>query len=75
MNARDLAEANGRLAIELKAARAAGATGSDEDVTNMILAENGAGEINLGPMLTRLRRRDSRRRAGPGKTACQNGST
>jgi hypothetical protein len=46
MNARDLAGLNGHLAIEMRAARAAGATISDEELTNAILIDIGAGEID-----------------------------
>lgn len=59
MNARDLAALNGQLAIHLKARRAAGATGADEDLTNAILRSHGAAEIDIGPLLTRLRRRSA----------------
>jgi len=61
MNARDVAGLNGRLAIALKAARAVGATGSDEELT-----KHGAGEIDIRPLLTRLRRA-SARRASPAR--------
>ena len=37
MNAREVAELNGQLAMALKAARAAGAVGSDDELTNAIL--------------------------------------
>jgi hypothetical protein len=66
MNARDVAGLNGRLAIALKAARAVGATGSDEELTNAILLKHGAGEIDIRPLLTRLRRA-SARRASPAR--------
>ena len=67
MNARDLAQLNGQLAIQLKARRAAGATGSDEDLTNAVLQSHGGAEIDLRPLLARLRRRAAAdRRAKPG---------
>jgi hypothetical protein len=61
MDARGLAGLNGRLAIELKARRAAGASGSDEDLTNAILREHGGAEIDIAPLVTRLRRTAARR--------------
>jgi hypothetical protein len=64
MDARDVAGLNGRLAIALKAARTAGATGTDEELTNAILLKHGAGEIDIKLLLTRLRR-EAARRASP----------
>ena len=65
MNARDLARLNGRLAIALRAAREAGAAGTDEELTNALLLKHGGGELDLKPLLTRLRRAAARR-ATPG---------
>ena len=65
MNARDLAGLNGHLAIEMRAARAAGATISDEELTNAILIDIGAGEIDIRRVLARLRRRVAARRGKP----------
>jgi len=61
MIARELAEFNGRLAMALKDARAVGAIGTDDELTNAILLKHGAGDINLRPVLTRLRRSTARR--------------
>lgn len=66
MNARQIAGLNGELAIRLKAARAAGAVGTDEELTNAILLQNGGGEIDIRPLLTRLRR-GTARQARPGE--------
>ena len=65
MNARDLAGLNGYLAIETRAARAASATISDEELTNAILIDIGAGEIDIRCLLARLRRRAAVRRGKP----------
>jgi hypothetical protein len=64
MDARDLAGLNGQLAIQLRARRAAGATGSDEDLTNAILRSHGGAEIDIRPLLARLRRRSAADRRG-----------
>jgi hypothetical protein len=61
MQARDLARLNGQLAIALKARRTDGATGSDEELTNTLLAEHGADVIDLWPLISRLRRSAARR--------------
>ena len=66
MNARDLAGINGMIAVLQRAAREAGATVSDHDLTDTILGENGAGEIDLRRLVTRLRRRVAALRAKPG---------
>jgi hypothetical protein len=65
MNARDLAGLNGLIAIEMRAARAAGATISDDELTNAILVGIGAGEIDIRRVLARLRRRAAARRGKP----------
>jgi len=61
MNAREVAELNGQLAMALKAARAAGAVGSDDELTNAILIKHGADEIDIRPLLSRLRRATARK--------------
>jgi hypothetical protein len=61
MNARDLAALNGRMPILLKRARAAGAVGTDEELTDAILIKHGAGEIDIAALLRRLRRATARR--------------
>jgi hypothetical protein len=66
MNAQQLAGLNGRLAIALRAARTAGAVGSDEELTNAILVKHGANEVDIRPLLTRLRRATAPR-ARPGE--------
>jgi hypothetical protein len=68
MNARDLAGLNGQLAIQLRARRAAGATGTDEELTNAVLQSHGGAEIDIRLLLARLRRRAAadRGRAKPG---------
>ena len=44
------------MPILLKQARAAGAVGTDDEVTDAILEKHGAGEIDIGALLRRLRR-------------------
>jgi hypothetical protein len=75
MDARDLAGLNGQLAIQLRARRAAGATGSDEDLTNAILRSHGGAEIDIRPLLARLRRRSAVDRRGKSGAEIGHGST
>ena len=66
MNAREVAEFNGRLAMALKDARAVGAVGTDDELSIAIQLKHGAGDIDIRAVLTRLRR-STARRAKPGE--------